>query len=424
MHLIRRRQGSGRPGDARPLAGDNLGRYSQGKQRSPALRGIVVEGARRYVAGQQTETGGDARPPGVPMRISLVSPGFPPQLGGVEVVVGNLGDELHGHGHRVTVYAQRPRGSSFPASPDYPVRRFADWSGSRQFPVAPGLACALWRDRGLFDVIHAHSFHAVPAMMAATVPNVPLVFTPHFHAVGHTRAASAMHIVYDPLAALLFRSADKITCVSVAEAELLLHRYPSVEPRLSIIPLGVDTQALLAAEPFETDRPVVLVAGRLEPYKRVDTAIRAFAAMRTDAQLVICGTGSHRPALERLTRELGIVGRASFRGQVSDGELRRWQRTATSTLSLSAREAFGLVLLEAAVAGSRVLASDIPAHAELAHRLAQVGAPMTVVPPDVAAVAAALDSQTGMGRLAMLPDQGFGWSEMARGFEAIYRSVS
>ena len=360
----------------------------------------------------------------VPMRISIVSPGFPPQLGGVEVVVGYLADGLRGDGHHVTVYAQRSRGSSFPASHDYPVRRFADWSGSRQFPVAPGLARALWRDRGLFDVIHAHNFHAMPAMMAATVPKVPLVFTPHFHAVGHTRVASALHTVYDPLATLLFRRADKVTCVSVAESELLLRRYPSVEPRLSIVPLGADTQALLAAEPFETDRPIVLVAGRLEAYKRVDTAIRAFASMRKDAQLVVCGTGSRRPALERLARELGLAGRVSFRGQVSDGELRRWQRTATSTVSLSAREAFGLVLLEAAVAGSRVVASDIPAHAELAHRLERVGAPMAVVTPDAAAVAAVLDSQVEMGRLATLPDRSFGWSAMARQFEAIYRSVS
>ncbi|MDR2984628.1 MAG: glycosyltransferase family 4 protein, partial [Nocardiopsaceae bacterium] len=312
-----------------------------------------------YVAGsrahQQPEAEGDALPSDVPMRVSLVSPGFPPQLGGVEVVAGHLADELRGHGHQVTVYAQRPRGSSFPAPHDYPVRRFADWTGLRQFPVAPGLARALWRDRGQFAVIHAHSFHAVPAMMAATVPKVPLVFTPHFHAVGHTRAASALHVVYDPAAALLFRRADKVTCVSVAESELLLRRYPSVEPRLSIIPLGVDTQALLAAEPFETDRPVVLVAGRLEPYKRVDMAIRAFGSMRRDAQLVVCGTGSHLPALERLARELRIDTKVCFRGQVSDGELRRWQRTATTTLSLSAREAFGLVLLEAAVAGSPVV---------------------------------------------------------------------
>jgi glycosyltransferase involved in cell wall biosynthesis len=357
------------------------------------------------------------------MRISLVSPGFPPQLGGVEVVVGSLADALCRHGHQVTVYSQRPRRSSFPASREYSVRRFADWSGSRQFPVAPGLVRALWRDRRFPDVMHAHSFHAAPAMMAATVPKVPLVFTPHFHAVGHTRAASALHVVYDPLASLLFRRADKVTCASVAESELLLRRYPSVEPRLSVVPLGVDTQALLAAEPFETERPIVLIAGRMERYKRVDTAIRAFASMRQDAQLVVCGTGSHRPALERLVEELGIATRVRFRCQVSDEELRRWQRTATSTLSLSAREAFGLSVLEAAVAGSRVVASDIPAHAELAQRLVGVDARMAVVTPDVAAVAATLDSQVEMGRLTPLPDQGFGWSTMARRFEAIYRSM-
>lgn len=362
-------------------------------------------------------------PSDVPISISLVSPGFPPELGGVEVVVGHLADALRAHGQEVTVYAQRPRGSSFPAPRDYPVRRFADWIGSRQFPVAPGLARALWRDRGKFDVMHAHSFHAAPAMMAATIPQVPLVFTPHFHAVGHTRVASALHTVYDPLATLLFRRADRVTCGSVAEFELLLRRYPFVEPRLSIIPLGVDTQALLAAEPYETDHPIVLVAGRLEPYKRVDTAIRAFAAMRKDAQLVVCGTGSHRSALECLVRELGIAARVCFRGQVSDEELRRWQRTATSTLSLSSREAFGLVLLEAAVAGSRVVASDIPAHGELAERLGRMGARISVVPPEVGAVAAGLDSQVGLGRLTPLPGQGFGWSAMARRFETIYRSV-
>jgi len=358
------------------------------------------------------------------IRISLVSPGFPPQLGGVEVVAGYLADELSGYGHEVRVYAQRPRGAEFPAAQKYPVRRFVDWIGSHQFPVAPGLGRALWRDRGLFDVIHAHSFHAAPAMMAATVPKVPLVFTPHFHAVGHTKVASGIHTLYDPLASLLFRRAAQVTCVSVAESELLLRRYPFVEPRLSVIPLGVDTQAILAAEPIETDRPVILVAGRLEPYKRVDTAIQAVARMRNDARLVICGTGSHRPALERLVRELGAETRVSFLGHVSDEELRRWQRTATSTLSLSEREAFGLVLLEAAVAGSRVVASDIPAHAELAQHVGRADARIAVMAPDAAAVAATLDRQIELGRLTTLPeDRRFDWSTMARRYEAIYRSV-
>ncbi len=341
------------------------------------------------------------------------------------MVVGYLADELCGHGHEVAVYAQRPRGSSFPDSHAYPVRRFADWTGSRQFPVAPGLARALWRDRGLFDVVHAHSFHAVPAMMAATVPKVPLVFTPHFLPAGGTRLAASVHTAYDPLATLLFRRASKVTCVSEAEAEPLLQRFPFIAPRMSVVPLGADIQGLLAAQPFDADGPIVLVAGRLEAYKRVDTAIRAFARMRgKDARLVICGTGPRWPTLRRLVRELGIASRVTFRGQVSQEELRRWQRTATVTLSLSAMECFGLVLLEAALAGSRVVASDIPAHAELAHRVGRVDARMALVVPDAAAAAAALDLQVEMGRLPTLPDLSFDWSAMAHRFEAIYRSVS
>jgi hypothetical protein len=71
-----------------------------------------------------------------------------------------------------------------------------------------------------------------------------------------------------------------------------------------------------------------------------------------------------------------------------------------------------------------VVASDIPAHAELANRLGRVDGRMALVAPDVAAAAAALDHQVEMGRLTTLPDHGFGWSTMARRFESIYRSVS
>jgi hypothetical protein len=70
-----------------------------------------------------------------------------------------------------------------------------------------------------------------------------------------------------------------------------------------------------------------------------------------------------------------------------------------------------------------VVASDIPAHAELARRIGQVDARMTLVAPQVAAVAATLDHQVQTGRLGVLPARGFDWSAMAGQFEAIYRSV-
>ena len=67
---------------------------------------LDVSGTFRLSA-EQAKADGDALPAEAPMQISLVSPGFPPQLGGVEVVAGQLADALRGHDHQVTVCSFR-----------------------------------------------------------------------------------------------------------------------------------------------------------------------------------------------------------------------------------------------------------------------------------------------------------------------------
>jgi glycosyltransferase involved in cell wall biosynthesis len=171
--------------------------------------------------------------------------------------------------------------------------------------------------------------------------------------------------VYDPIAQLVFARAAAVVCVSHAEALLVEAAYSAASGKLEIIPNGVDVEGISAATPFSIDRPVILVAGRHEVYKQVDLAIRAMEFMAGDALMVISGSGPQSPALYRLVKDLGIQDRVRFLGHVSVGELRRWQRTATVMLSLSRHEAFGLVLLEGAVAGAALVATDIPAHREL-----------------------------------------------------------
>ena len=51
---------------------------------------------------------------------------------------------------------------------------------------------------------------------------------------------------------------------------------------------------------------------------------------------------------------------------MSDDVLRRWQRTADVVVSLSTRESFGLSLAEGIAAGAAIVASEIPAHREMA----------------------------------------------------------
>ena len=328
------------------------------------------------------------------LRVGMVTPGFPPQLGGVEMVVGQLAASV-ARTHQVEVLAHRPRRSSLRSETygaNIAVERFADWTGTRQFSVAPGLWRYLRRRPDAFDVLHAHSFHSSAAMAAARMTDQPLVFTPHYHGVGHSRTARALHIGYDRLAARIFDRATSVICVSQAEADLLSRDYPRSAKKIVVIPNGIDTAGIRAATPFRLERPVILAAGRLEKYKQVEITVRAFAHLGPDPILVISGTGPTLPALRELTIELGIENRVRFVGFISTDELQRWYRTAAVTVTLSRHEAFGLVLLEAAVAGARVVASDIPAHREL---VATIGDCASLVPLDasVREVAAVIERE-------------------------------
>ena len=82
--------------------------------------------------------------------------------------------------------------------------------------------------------------------------------------------------------------------------------------------------------------------------------------------LVILGTGPEEPRLRQLVEDEGLSGSVRLLGGVSDEDLRRWQRTAAVVVSLSTRESFGLSLAEGITAGAAIVASDIPAHREMA----------------------------------------------------------
>jgi glycosyltransferase involved in cell wall biosynthesis len=310
----------------------------------------------------------------VTLSIGMVTSGFPPDVGGVENVVSHLSLGLRDLGHRVSVLTHGSRQSIHAAPPaGITVDRFRDWTHTREFTMAPGLWRHLRRHGPEYDVIHAHNFHASAAIAAAFMTSRPLVFTPHFHGVGHTALARAAHLGYDRLASKIFDRAGAVICVSRAEADLLVAFYPDVLDRIVVIPNGIDVDAISAAEPYELGHPVVLVGGRLEAYKQVDLAIRALAQLDPDVLLVVSGSGPELPRLKELAHQLGVGDRVKFLGFVSADSLHRWQRTASVTVSLSRHESFGLAVLEGAVAGSAIVASRIPAHVELRESMSAAG---------------------------------------------------
>ena len=357
-------------------------------------------------------------------RVALVAPRYVPHPGGVELHVAKLAEGLARRGWEAEVLAQEPdRDRLGVEAGDVVVRRFPLALRSERFPVAPGLLSYLARHRHAYDVVHAHNYHSVAPLLAAMSGASPLVVTTHFHGGGHTPLARAAHVPYRLVASLMLRRVAALIGVSEAEAALVRDRLPFAG-EVTVIPNGVDTAAFADLEPFEDGGPTVVTVGRLEHYKNVEALIDAAAHLPRDVRVVIVGDGPARPQLEERVRARSLDDRVSFRGRVSDLEVRRWLRTAGTFVTLSRHEAFGLTVVEALAAGARVLASDIPAHRELLELYGGDAGTLVPLDMDPADLAARLDQSAHRGR-----ENGGGvavptWDEVAARVEAVYERVA
>jgi glycosyltransferase involved in cell wall biosynthesis len=300
------------------------------------------------------------------MRIAYVSAHYAPMVGGVEKHVAELAGCVARLGHQVEVLTHVEAGTpSCEVRDGVTIRRFGVPMPSTNYAFSPALMKELLRVRDAFDVIHAHGYHALPALQAALSKPRTLVFTPHYHGTGHSRFRKLLHPPYRRLGAMIFGRAGRTIAVSPPEAELILSHFPAIESRLVVIGNGVHVDAVRDAAPVAESRRIVLSAGRLETYKQVDKTVDAMAHLPGDYVLRITGDGAARPGLEERAAALGLGDRIAFLGKVSEQELYQWFRSSSVYVSMSSNEAMPVAFIESLAAGARVLASDIPAHRDL-----------------------------------------------------------
>jgi glycosyltransferase involved in cell wall biosynthesis len=111
----------------------------------------------------------------------------------------------------------------------------------------------------------------------------------------------------------------------------------------------------------------ILFVGRLIERKGVHVLLRAVAQLPPGrgVQVLVCGDGPEREALERLAETLGLAGRCTFAGRVSDERLRQEYADADAFVLpavVDARgdsEGLGVVLLEAMNSRVPVVASAV-----------------------------------------------------------------
>jgi glycosyltransferase involved in cell wall biosynthesis len=357
----------------------------------------------------------------VTLRIAMVSPRFHPFIGGVETHVRELAMRYVALGHSVDVltYTHDPALPRVEAVGGIVVRRFLVPVGGRHYAVAPGLFRFLRKAADRFDVVHAHGYHSTAALLAHAAGARPFVLTPHFHGTGHSAVRAALHVPYRWLAGRrLVHGANRIICVSNAEASLLRDRFGLADDRVTVISNGIDVERIRSADPFPERRPVVLCVGRLESYKGIDRTLAAFDLLDDDCLLRVIGTGPDAARLSAVAARLRRRADVAFLPSVDVDELHRWYRTATVYVTMSMHEAQSIGTLEAAAAGAAVVATDIPAHREIA---ATTVPQLTLVPVDAgpAQLAAAI-RRAAPSEATAVPT----WDDAARATLALYADVT
>jgi D-inositol-3-phosphate glycosyltransferase len=205
---------------------------------------------------------------------------------------------------------------------------------------------------------------------------LPLVST--FHTLARVKAETGDREPQRRVAAEaeVIGCSDAILASSAAEATQLERLYGADPSRVEIVPPGVvhaffspgDRAGARSALSHlgRLDGPVLLFAGRIQPLKGLDIAVRTLAALEDpSAVLVVVGGasgaegGAELERIGKLAGDLGVADQLRFADPQPHHLLSTYYRAADVVLVPSRSESFGLVALEAAACGTPVVAAAV-----------------------------------------------------------------
>ncbi len=314
----------------------------------------------------------------------LDSPGRTKDAGGMNVYIRELATELGSRGNFVDIFTRRTN-EHLPQivqlAPNVRVIHIdagppSTLSKHSLFPYIPSFVARISSfadaEARSYDVVHSHYWlSGVAGMQLAWKWDIP--HTTMFHTLAHLKQL-AHPTEQEPQQRLDMeqRLLQSVDCVIAATAEerTQMMRYCGVPGnRVQVIPCGVDLELFVPySQPQERinlgldiQQPLLLFAGRLDPFKGPDVLLRAAAMMEEKAQILLVGgsltNDKDLENLRSLASELHIEYRVQFLAAQPQHVLPHLYSAADVTVVPSYHESFGLVAVESLACGTPVVAT-------------------------------------------------------------------
>lgn len=317
------------------------------------------------------------------MKILMLSWEYPPRVvGGISRVVHDLSHKLVKDGQDVTVVTYRDgdvpyfedddgvkvhRVDNFMISPN----NFIDWVMQLNFNMV-AKAGEIISKEGKFDVIHAHDWLAAyAAKTLKTSFDIPMVCTIHATEAGRNSGirTDMQKYINDTEWLLTYEASEVIVNSNYMKSEIQrLFGLPF--EKINVVPNGVNLNNFNNVyrdydfrRRFAMDNEkIILFMGRLVYEKGIQHLIAAMPKILDhyhDTKLVIAGKGGMLDELKAEAEHLGISQKVYFAGYLNSKDVQKMYRCADVSVFPSTYEPFGIVALEAMLAGVPVVVSDI-----------------------------------------------------------------
>ena len=222
----------------------------------------------------------------------------------------------------------------------------------------------LSRPFDVLDVDQIPYFHLFPLRLMATIRRKPLIATWH-----EVWGPDAWRQYLKRLGWLgWFVEESPSACQITSSRPPLrlptrLHEFLGERASITTVPNGIDIAAIEEVSPSPHKVDIVTV-GRLIEHKRVHVLLDVISSLHAQGIYATCriiGDGPDRLALQKQAKMLGIDSAVEFCYDVAEQkELYSLIKASRLFVSLSAREGFGIAVLEAITCGVPVLTTTAP----------------------------------------------------------------